>query len=247
MTLFPCLPSFRRRACFLVLALFLSIHPAPAEPTELGPAPALGGFAGYDVRYGLDPKADPQALLASPVLTHASVQSFTHSPSGEARLEGLSESQVIVDLPVSLLASVLEAQTGAEAWLPGTILSRVESRNGPEARLYEEAGSSFLGVKLALRYTVSQVRDELLGGAMGFRSRVVESHDGKLFESCTSWYLLPIVVDGKAKTYVRYFSRSGLRKPFLGAETLLKSYMPIQMTGMVKAILKEARRRQAGA
>lgn len=249
MTLTSLRPGSRRLALIpalgaLLLSLPVSVH---AELAELGPAPAQGGYAGFDVRYGLDPRADTKALLASPVLTLATVSSFQHPGSGEARLEGLGESQVIVDLPLALLASVIEAQNGAEAWLPGTLLSRVDSRKGPEARLYQESGASFLGVKVAFRYTVSQVRDELPEGATGFRSRVVESLDGKLFESCTSWYLRPIVVDGVSKTYVRYFMRSGLRRPFLGAETLVKSYMPIQMSGMVKAILKEARRRQARA
>ena len=82
------------------------------------------------------------------------------------------------------------------------------------------------------------------GGGTGFRTRIVENLDGKVFESYTSWYLAAHRGGREVtKTYVRYFH--ALRdsdKPFLGAEdSMMRAYMPIQFTGMVKAIAERGK------
>jgi hypothetical protein len=231
------------RAVMAILSLALVPALAFADFLELGPSPAQGPYPGFDVRYSLDPGTDPRSLLAKPVMTFSSIVLFEQASSHEARMEGIGESQAIIDLPISALACVLEAQNGSEGWLPGNFVSRVESKKGQETLLYQESGASFLGVKVAFEYRILQVRDALPGGAVGFRSRVIESLDGKVFKSLASWYLAPIVVDGASRTYVRYFMRSGIRRPFLGEDAVLRAFMPIQLSNMIKANVKEARRR----
>lgn len=223
----------------------LSLALAAAEGLEMGPSPAQGIYPGFDVRYapGLDPALNPPKLLSSPTMTHSEVVLFEQAMTGEKRMEGLGVCEAIYDIPLAIFASVLDAQDGAAAWLPGTQVHRVESRKGREAILYQESGSSFLGVRVSFRNRILQVWDDLPGGAVGIRNRILESLDGKLFESCTSWYLSPIVVNGVERTYVRYFMRSGLRKPFPGADALLRAYMPTQLSGMMKAVAGEAKRR----
>lgn len=236
--------QLKKYAALAVLGL-LGASQILGDSIQMGPTPPQGSFPGFDVRYSFGPTTDYRSLLNKPLLTYSKVIIFQAPSNLERRMEGVGECEVVYDLPVNAVAAVLEPQDGLESYAPGVIKSRIESRSGKIVTTFQEVGASFLGIKVTYLTRNEATRDELPNGAVGIRARLIDSLDGKLFESYTSWYLAPVVLDGRQMTYIHYFMRSGLRNPFPGADTALRAFMPIQLSNTIESNLREARRRVA--
>ena len=186
---------------------------------------------------------DVASLIDTPTVIETSTSVFMDVLKNKVVLEGQGDAHAIYDLPLSLLLSVIEVNDKTGSYGPGVLESRIYRREGNKTVVYQLVGVKFFGIKVAYSTLNEVVRDELPGGGAGIRCRLVESLDGKLYESSNSWYFFPIEVKGRAMTYVRFFMRSGIYSPFPGEEGLMKSFLPKQLSDMFVANIREARRR----
>lgn len=234
-------------ALALALALPAGLAAGTAEPPAQA-APASGGLpAAFDPRYGLAPGADLAALVDKPTLVSMQVRQWKDPATGENRLAGYGDAHAVYEVPLAAVAATLGDYLGRKAYSPRIRELRVESVDGPSAFLYEDIGIVFLGVKVGYLTRSEIVRDELPGGAVGFRARLVESLDGKLFSATSSWYLEEVEVGGRRMTYVRAFSNPGIRSPGLGMGSILKAFTPSELTTMLDQTVRAARKRAKGS
>ena len=110
---------------------------------------------------------------------------------------------------------------------------------------YQEMGIIFLGFKVSYRFRVEQIRDDLSPSEIGYRLRLLESLDGHFYEAYTSWYAKQVLVGGRCLVYLRAYTRSGLRRPAIGMEFILRTFAPGEMKNTLDRVIGEARRRAA--
>jgi hypothetical protein len=223
--------------------------PLASQALPVAPGPVDGPYPGFEVRYGLAPipnGAELSALIGKPTLVASFVRNFIDPGTGGKVIEAMGEAHAVYDISLAALASVLEVDEAQAKFGSGILAAHVDLKQGNRSIVYQELGTNFLGIKVSYKTRSEVFRDDLPGGAVGFRARLIESPDGKLYESFSSWYLVPVVIAGKEYLYVRTFMRSGIRNPFLGAETIMGAFIPKQSADMIVSNIKEARRRQKG-
>jgi len=238
-------------AAALVVGLVLSHPPLAAAPLATAPQPVAAGvtggpYPGFEVRYGMASPLQGQDLLAlvdRPLSIDSYAGSFTDPATRKKIVEGRGDAHAIYALPIEVLASVLDTTMDQMRYSPGLLDERINLKDGPRTVVYQELGIDFLGIRVSYKTRSEVYRDELPGGAIGFRARLVESLDGKLYQSFSSWYLCPVTAGGKTYTYVRFYMHSGLRQAMLGMETAMKSFIPQQSRDMITANANEAKRR----
>lgn len=233
-------------AAVLAAGLALSLQSLEAESPPVAAGPTGGPYSGFEVRYGLAAALKPQDILAlvdSPVSLDSYSGSFIDPVTQKKIVEGRGDAHAVYALPIDLLASVLDTTMDQMSYSPGLLDERINLRDGPRTVVYQELGIEFLGIRVSYRTRSEVYRDELPDGAVGFRARLVESLDGKLYESFSSWYLCPVTVGGKTYTYVRFYMHSGIRQVLWGMETAMKSFIPRQGMDMIATNANEARRR----
>ena len=233
-------------AAALAVGLVFSLPPLAAAPLPAAAGPNGVHYPGFEVRYGLASPLKPEEILA--LVDHpASVDSYSGSfidPATRKKIiEGRGEAHAVYALPIELLASVLDTSLDQLRYSPGILDERINLRDGPRTVVYQELGLEFLGIRVSYKTRSEIYRDELPGGAVGFRARLVESLDGKIYESYSSWYLCPMTAWGKTYTYVRFYMHTGLRQAMIGMETAMKSFIPQQSSDMITANANEAKRR----
>ncbi len=222
---------------------------AVAEGLPVAPGPTGGPYPGFEVRYGrYSPPGgqDLSLLIEKPMVIGTKVQTFIDEGTKGKVLEALGDCQAIYDLPIAAIAAVLEVDAKQAKYGAGLLDAHIDLKSGNRTIVYQELGTLFLGIRVSYLTRSEVFRDELPDGVLGFRARLIESMDGKLYESFSSWYLEPIVVDGRKLTYVRTFMHAGIRNPFLGAESIMRAFIPKQSSDMMSSNIKEARRRLAG-
>ena len=241
-------------AAALAVGLVLSHPPLAAAPLSASPLPVAAGpsggpYPGFEVRYGMATSFRPQdlqalqALVDRPVSLDSYSGSFIDQASKKKIVEGRGDAHAVYALPIEVLASVLDTTMDQLRFSPGLLDERINLKDGPRTIVYQELGIEFLGIRVSYKTRSEIYRDELPGGAIGFRARLVESLDGKLYQSFSSWYLCPVTVGGKTYTYVRFYMHSGLRQAMLGMETAMKSFIPQQSRDLITANANEAKRR----
>jgi hypothetical protein len=238
---------WRSRTCLALLSLLLAQAGLHGQQYPLRQIPnAQGPFPGFDVRYamGIAPSSpDLAKLVERPTAIYVAGRTIVDPKTGFKVLEGQGDGHGVFDLPLEALADVLDPSKDRQGFFPGVLDERVVLRDGSRTLIYQMVGISFLGIKLAYP-TISEVyRDDYPDGSVGFRARLVESLDGRLYQSYSSWFLVPVRVAGKTMTYARTYMRSGLYKPFAGADSLLKAFMPGQLDQIFNDNIHEARRR----
>jgi hypothetical protein len=202
-------------------------------------------YEGFDVRYGVAPGAELAALVEKPAMVAMGFRKYRDPASGERRLAGFAEVHGVYDLPLAALLAVLDDPTEALRYSPRLLAARIEKREGPLVRFYQEVGVVFLGIKVGYRFRAEQVRDDLSAAEVGYRNRLLESLDGNFFEAYTSWYAKEVLVDGRRLVYLSAYARPGLRRPPIGTEFILKSFTPGEMKSTLDRVVGEARRRAA--
>jgi len=227
------LPARRGLPAFLLAAAALA---GAADAAAAGPGTA------DEYRWGPAPGADFGALLEKPVVTEMEAQTWKDPESGENRIAGWSDLHGVFEAPFDAVVRVLTDYEGQSRYSPRLFSARVESREDGRVRVYQEVGVSILGIKSKYRIVVDFEERTLPDGGFGQRSRLVDTPDGNLYESFSSWYVLPVLVEGKACVYVRGFSRPGIRKPFPGMAGALRTFTPGEVKNLLERYIKEARK-----
>jgi len=195
-----------------------------------------------EFRFGVATGADFSALLEKPEVTEMEAEPWKDPESGESRIAGWSEVQGVFEVPFEAMVRILTDYEGQPRYSPRLFDARVESRDGSLVKVFQEVGMSILGIKAKYEIHI-EFREEMLpDGGFGQRSMLLDNPSGNLYESFSSWYVLPVTVDGKPCVYVRGFSRPGLRKAFPGLAGALRTFTPGEVKDLLKIYVKEARR-----
>ncbi len=226
-------PSRSGLSAFLLAAAALA---GAADAAAAGPGTA------DEYRWGVAPGTDLAALLEKPVVTEMEAEPWKDPDSGETRIAGWSELHGVFEAPFDAVVRVLTDYEGQSRYSPRLFSARMESREGGRVRVFQEVGVSILGIKSKYRIVVEYEEATLPDGGFGQRSRLVDAPDGNLYESFSSWYVLPVLVEGKACVYVRGFSRPGIRKTFPGMAGALRAFTPGEVKDLLERYIKEARK-----
>ena len=228
------------RAGVLILAL------SSTALSSLAPEyPALKD--GYDFRYGIPPGTDLAALVDDPTVLAEENTEYFDNLSGENRMSGFADYHAVYDVSIESAKATLadlETYSGFMPWISG---STILSRDNNHYNLKFSVGINFLGAKVGYATLSECWIDYFPDGSVGLRSRMVESPTGNLFEHYLSWYLAPVLVNGKGMTYVRYYARPGLRRPSWLVSSLVKKFTEPNIRDQVSSFMKEAVRRQKNA
>ncbi len=245
----------RRRARPLVLLLALAAaprfsgaataeQPAAASAASAATVTALPGSArNVPARNGVAAGADLEALARRPELIAMDMRRFKDPASGETRIEGGAEVHGVFDAPLERLVAAMDDRVGQLAFSPRLLSSIEELRDGPRVVFLQDIGIEFLGVRVAYAVRSEAYREELPGGAVAFRTILLDSLDGKLYASTSSWYFEPVTVEGRRLVYIRYHAMQGIRRPGFGMEGLIKAFTPSEMKGLMATLAREARKR----
>lgn len=227
----------RRGSPALVAALLSSLAFAAAGASAQAGPPLHPDF---DTRYSIPAGTDLKTLVGKPALIDMRVESFKDPSSGESRLGGAGDAHVVVPAPFATIDRLLSDIEGQTRIFPRLKRSVVLSRNGNALVAEQEVGISFLGLFFGSRMRQEIVRDELPGGAVGWRGRLLESLDQGMYRSSGSWYYLPVQIAGREMTYFRLYSSPGVRKPFPGMAGLVKTFTPPELIDMLRGLQKAA-------
>lgn len=195
--------------------------------------------------YGIPANLELADLVDRPRLLGTTHVQFQDAATGERRLTGYADVVAVYDLPPESLAAAASDFESYPSFVPRILEATVLGHDGPVWRVSYNVGIRFLGVQVSYRSVFDTVVERLEGGAVGVRSWQVQSLDGGLYESYTSFYFAPVVVQGKTMCFVRYFNRPGLRRPGFGVLQVLDLFTPPEARAQVAAMASEARRRVA--
>ena len=226
----------RRRGLFFAAALLLAASPAAAA----GPGTT------DEYRWGVAPGVDFRVLLDKPVVTEMEAEPWKDPETGEHRIAGWSELHGVFEVPFEALVRVLTDYEGQPRYSPRLFSARVDSREGGSVRVSQNVGMSILGIKIRYDLILEYREEYLPDGGFAQRSRLLSNPSGNLYESFSSWYVLPVTVDGKACVYVRGFSRPGIRKPFPGMAGGIRTFTPGEVRDLLERYVREARK-EAGS
>ncbi len=205
-------------------------------------ASADGPGTADEHRWGVAPGADFAALFEKPVVTEMEAKQYRDSEAGETRIAGWSELHGVFEVPFEAMVRVLTDYEGQPRYSPRLFDARIEERDGSRIRVFQEVGMSILGIKIRYNMTLEYHEEYLPDGGFGQRSRLLSNPSGNLYESFSSWYVLPVVVDGRECVYVRGFSRPGLRKVFPGMAGAVRNFTPGEVRSLLGRYVKEARK-----
>lgn len=239
--------AFRGTFHVALLAAPLLVGAAAAsaeQPSAASTTTALPGSARYvPPRNGIVAGADLTALARRPELVAMDMRRFKDPASGETRIEGGAEVHGVYDAPIERLVAAMDDRAGQLSFSPRLLGSKEELREGPRVVFLQDIGIEFLGARVAYSVRSEAYREDLPGGAVAFRTILLDSLDGKLFASTSSWYFEPVAVEGRPLVYIRYHAMQGLRRPGFGMEGLIKAFTPSEMKGLMATLAREARKR----
>ncbi len=227
---------------------------SPAGSAAAPPAAVNGGtltsFAGFNLRYGAaGPGGAGNLDEAGAAKLAGRSESFAvdvinpEQVPGERRVLGTGEAHGIYEVPLEAVATLLWDYPVLKTISPRLQEAKVEDRAEGSIKVYEEIGINFLGIRIGYKLRLESYRDNLPDGAAGFRYRMTESLDGKLYAADSSWYLKEIDVGGKKMLYMRTFSTSGMRNPGLGVAAAMRAFTSGELAGQVDSVAKKARER----
>lgn len=215
--------------------------PSAAAAQDRGP-PAVPA-SGFDARVGRAPGAELEALLGKPRVVDSDHYNFIDPISGERRMAGWVEAEIVIDAPVSAVASAINDPIAFPSFMPMILGSELLEESPGRQLVRYRVGIRFLGFEVGYATVEEAVFEWLPNGAGLNRSRLIDSPDGNMFEHYLSVYMEPARLSGREMTYLRYYNRPGLRKPFPGMLSVAKAFIPGGTRSQLQAIEKEAMRR----
>jgi hypothetical protein len=225
-----------------IIGVMVRVLPAWANPkADDRPAEAFAEYM-YGMPDGLDGE-HLEELVDSPRLVGMKYYIFNDIASGERRVGGYAEVIAVYDAPIQHLVEAAIDFEGYPRFVPRILDARLDSSDGTRYRLWYDSGIRLLGFEISFRIKAESVIERLEGGAVGVRSRMLESIDGGLYEHFNSFYMEPLVIDGRPMTFVRYFNRPGIRKPTPGTLQIVRLFSPSEAKAQVSSIGREAIRR----
>ncbi len=233
-----------RRALFTVSLIF-ALGSFIAYANEPGPLPIPP--QGFDYRQGIHPQAVPEDLVDKPTILEIENYLFTDRNSGERRMAGYVDIHAVYDIGIDYLISAVVDFAGYPDYAPRILSARIAEAMGDRYLLHYTVGISFLGFRVAYETVEETIVTRYADGSLLTRSRLIDSPDGNLFEHFMSMYLCELRVNGKTMTYIRYFNRPGLRKPFPGMLAVAKAFTPGESRHQLNALAKEAAKREKAA
>ncbi len=248
------------RAGVLLLALSTSLQGIGAQvgaaptgaapvgariPTQPPAYPPLVG--GYDFRYGMVPGTDFESLVGKAVAISRNNVDYYDAEHGEKRLSGFAEFHGVYDVGIGIVKETLVDFENYPKYMPWITSGTVLAREKDHYDLRFTVGINFLGAKAGYLSLSETEIDKFPDGSLGLRSRMTESPDGSLYELYVSWYLASVPVKGRAMTYVRYYSRPGLRNPSWLVSSFIARFTEPNIQDQVASLMKESARRQKNA
>lgn len=198
-----------------------------------------------EFHYGIAPGSDLTALARRGRVLGSKNFTFTDEASGERRLSGYGEYHAVYPATVEDLLSVLLDIPAYPDVLPMILEASLLETRGNHYVSRVSSGISLPGFKQIYTVTSEAVVERFPDGSVGLRSFLLHCEDEKLYEHYLSWYLEPVRINGQAMTYVRYFNRPGIRKPFPGLIVLIRLFADGNLRDQVESLAKEALRRSA--
>lgn len=235
----------RRRAAVRPLAVLaaalaaLALPPAAAAQDRGPPSQPPGGF---DARVGRAPGAELDALVGKPRIVDSDHYNFDDAVSGERRMAGWVEAEIVIDAPVRYVAAAINDPTAFPSFMPMILGAEVLEESPGRQLIRYRVGIRFLGFEVGYATIEESVFEWLPNGSGVNRSRLIDSPDGNMFEHYVSVYIEPVYLSGREMCYLRYFNRPGLRKPFPGMLSVAKAFIPGGTRSQLQAIEKEAKR-----
>lgn len=217
-----------------------SSTPSPPASTRL---PGLPEETTREYLFGVPEGVDLEPLVHSPRLVGTTYYVYDDEASGERRLGGYAEFHAVYDLPVESLWDVLLDISSYPTFSPRILGAEVESVWGSVYRVRYTTGIRFLGIEVSYDAIEDITVQTFLDGSRGTRTRLVESLDGSVCEHFSSFFVAPVTVEGREMTFVRYFSRPGIRNPGFGMLQVVQFFAAPEGKGQVNAVAKEAARR----
>ena len=189
---------------------------------------------------------DLRKLIDNPKLIGMKYHVFNDAATGERRVGGYAEVIAVYDAPIQHLVDATIDFEGYPRFMPRILEARLDSCDGTTYHLWYNSGIKLLGVEISFKLRSESIIDRLEGGAVAVRSRMLESLDGGLYEHYNSFYMEPLVLNGRSMTFVRYFNRPGIRKPSLGTLQIVRLFSPSEVKAQVSSIGREAIQRIQG-
>jgi hypothetical protein len=228
-----------------IIGIMVRVLPAWANPkVDDRPAEASAEYL-YGMPGGMDGE-QLKDLIDNPRLIGMKYYIFNEVVTGERRVGGYAEVIAVYDTPIQHMFDATVDFEGYPRFVPRILDARLDSSDGIRYRLWYDSGIRLLGFEILFKIKAESVIERMEGGAVGVRSRMLESIDGGLYEHFNSFYLEPLVIDGKPMTFVRYFNRPGIRKPTIGTLQIVRLFSPSEARAQVSAIGREAVRRAGG-
>lgn len=197
----------------------------------------------FDYRYGVPSGSNYQQLLKRGEILGSTNDLVQDPVSSERRLAGYGEYHAVYDVPAADYIVVLMDFNDYHRFVPMIVTSEILEQRGTTLISRFRAGISILGFSQVYE-TISECEYETFpDGSFGVRSRLIDSPDGKMYEHFLSWYIKPVLLDGRQMTYVRYYNRPGIRNPFPGMVTLVRAFANSNLRGQSESIAKETLRR----
>jgi len=233
------------RFILVIIGVIACVFPAWANPkADDRPVEASAEYL-YGRPDGLDVE-QLEELIDSPKIVGIKYYIFNDIATGERRVGGYAEVIAVYDTPIQYMIAATVDFEGYTRFVPRILDARIDSVDGTRYQLRYDTGVRLIGIEIAFKVRSESIIDTLGNGAVAVRSRMLESLDGELYENYNSFYMEPLVVNGKPMTFVRYFNRPGIRKPSPGTLQLVRLFSPSEAKAQVSAMGKEAIRRAGG-
>lgn len=230
-----------RRLAALAVALAALALPSAAAAQDRGP-PTIPP-SGFDLRLGRAPGAQLELLLGKPRIVASDHYIFIDPDSGERRMAGWVEADIVIDAPVGAVAATVNDPAAFPRFMPMILGTEVLEESPDRQLIRYQVGIRFLGFEVSYVTIEEAIFEWLPNGAGVNRSRLIDSPDGSMFEHYVSVYMEPVRLSGREMTYLRYFNRPGLRRPFPGMLAVTKAFIPSGTRSQLQAIEEEAKRR----
>jgi len=198
---------------------------------------------GAEDRSGVPRDLDLGRLVGKPRQIGMDYRVWRDPETNEKRLGGFVDIVAVYDIPIEYLMDATVDFESYPSFVPYIHEAKVLSRADSAYRIQYHSGIKFLGISVTYDSVFEAVVTRDPDGGVKVGSRLVESLDDAEYEHYTSTYLLPVEVDGKTMTFVRYYNSPGIKRPSPGMLQVPNLFATREGKRQVEAFAEEAARR----
>jgi hypothetical protein len=203
---------------------------------KLGFMPEILFAQEFDCRYGVPECTDLNLIYNDPAEVKFEMHDFYDCRFNENRISGYSDFHGVFDADYDRVVSLLSSPVNMPLYSTHVLNVKVEKIEGPATTAYFDLGIVFLGYKVSFITRMKIIKEKLSSDETVFRARLLQSLDGNLFESYSSWYVKKLLLKGRPLVYIRYFNRQGIRHPFPGMSSVVRMFSPKEAKSMVSKL-----------